>query len=266
MDSNNVDLNFDAGIVPSGGKLPCTIPVTTRQLLDVLMALAPACRNMDARQKKKFRKQLNRKLYNKTRPGFYSEPAPFLHLAYVGQPQGPGTQHHWKIFCVEELKPQIETVLNGIALTISSSTNQNSGGYAEEWGGLYLRSEAELRIAQALDKEHILFFANARGRVGMQDTIVSDGQLTGRVETDFIVFYQGRCMSLEVDGRHHQGRDQSIRDYARDRVLLRFGVPTVRFTAQDCLMKPEAVVAEFLAILMNAAPDWMPGQALGDKE
>jgi len=33
-----------------------------------------------------------------------------------------------------------------------------------EWGGLYLRSEAEMRIAQALNETEVLFFANARGR------------------------------------------------------------------------------------------------------
>ena len=38
-------------------------------------------------------------------------------------------------------------------------------------------------------------------------------------------------------------------DYARDRVLLRSRVPTVRFVARDCLERPQEVVAEVLAIL-----------------
>jgi len=99
----------------------------------------------------------------------------------------------------------------------------------------YLRSEAEVRIAEALDQTGVLFFANARGRVRLQDTLVSDTQLTGRVEIDFMVFYQGRCVILEVDGGHHEESGQTIRDYARDRVLLRSGVPTVRFIVQDCM-------------------------------
>lgn len=97
----------------------------------------------------------------------------------------------------------------------------------------------------------MLFFANARGRVGLQDTIVSNDQLTGRVETDFMVFSQGRCIVLEVDGQHHSAEDQVIRDYARDRVLLKAGVPTVRFTARDCLERPHKVVSEFLSILIQ---------------
>ena len=246
----------ETAIVPSGGKLPCCFEVSTSKLLDVVIALAPSSRNLDTKQKKKFRKNLNQKLYNKTRPGFYWEATSILHIAYAGQPNGHGSQHQWRLFCVEDLQVKIETILKGTALTVSGTQPQTSGGYSNEWGGLYLRSEAELRIAQALDKAQILFFANARGRVGLQDTVVSDSQLTGRVEADFMVFYQGRCMILEVDGQHHLEQAQTIRDYARDRVLLRFGVPTVRFTAQDCMRRPDEVVSEFLSILMNAAPDW----------
>ncbi len=257
MSSAETEREPETGIVPSGGKLPCCFEVSTSKLLDVVIALAPSSRNLDAKQKKKFRKNLNQKLYNKTRPGFYWEATSILHIAYAGQPNGHGSQHLWRLFCVEDLQVKIEKILKGTALTVSGTQSQTSGGYSNEWGGLYLRSEAELRIAQALDQAQILFFANARGRVGLRDTIVSDGQLTGRIEADFMVFYQGRCMILEVDGQHHLEQGQTVRDYARDRVLLRFGVPTVRFTAQDCMWRPDEVVSEFLSILMNAAPDWV---------
>jgi len=82
---------------------------------------------------------------------------------------------------------------------------------------------------------------------------VSNEQLTGRVETDFLVFYQGKCLILEVDGQHHLEDGQVIRDYARDRVLLRAGLPTVRFMARDCLERPQDVVAEFMTILSQIA-------------
>jgi very-short-patch-repair endonuclease len=239
-------------IVPSGGKLPNCFEAPTSKLLDVVIALSPRGRNADSKQQKKMRKTLNQKLYAKTRPGFYMEVGEILHIAYKGQPGGAGTQHWWCIFCTDELKPQIETILAGTALVSTAppqTENGASGNYTVEWGGLYLRSEAEVRIAEALDKTGLLFFANARGRVGLQGTTVSDSQLTGRVEVDFIVFYRGKCLSLEVDGQHHLEDGQMIRDYARDRVLLRSGVPTVRFTAKDCLSRPHDVVSEFLSIL-----------------
>ncbi|MBD2075389.1 DUF559 domain-containing protein [Phormidium sp. FACHB-592] len=65
-----------------------------------------------------------------------------------------------------------------------------------------------------------------------------------------MVFCQGKCLILEVDGQHHAEAGQAIRDYASDRVLLRSGVPTVCFTAQDYFKRPQTVVSELLSILM----------------
>jgi hypothetical protein len=36
----------------------------------------------------------------------------------------------------------------------------------------------------------------------------------------------------------------------RDRVLLKEGIPTVRFTAQECMARSADVVTEFLSILI----------------
>ena len=63
----------------------------------------------------------------------------------------------------------------------------------------------------------------------------ASGYLSGRVEADFLIFKNSKCMILEVDGQHHQEGSQTVRDYVRDRVLLREGIPTARFTAQECL-------------------------------
>lgn len=246
----------DNALVPIGGKLPYCFEVPTSKLLDVFIALSPRSRSLSAKERKKLRQQVNSKLYNKTRPGFYLEISTAFHVAYAGQPRGAGSQHHWRIFCVEEMKAQIETLIAGTAMTVeaqSASANGNGaeGNYSREWGGLYLRSQAEVRIAEALNQTGLLFFANARGRIGLQDTVVSNDQLTGRVEADFMIFHQGKCLILEVDGQHHLEDGQVIRDYARDRVLLRAGLPTIRFTATDCLERPHQVVSEVVSILLQ---------------
>lgn len=240
-------------IVRAGGSLPCQIELLTSKLLDVLTSLAPSFHRLNSQQQKAARRKLNSTFYVRTRPGFYLELNASLHVAYAGQPGGHGTQHQWRLFCTERLKAQIESVIKGTSLTTSGSQNSSNaeGKYSFEWGGLYLRSLAEMKIAEALDKSGVLFFANARGRVGLQDTLVSNEQLTGRVEADFLVIHRGKCMILEVDGQHHLEEGQTIRDYARDRVLLRSGVPTVRFTGRDCIEHPSAVVSEFLSILQN---------------
>ena len=123
----------------------------------------------------------------------------------------------------------------GVGSTSGSQGGNSTEQGTIEWGGLYLRSEAELRIAKAIDQQEILFFANARGRVSLLNAPVSNDQSNGRVEADFMIFHQRKCLILEVDGQHHLEGEQATRDYARDRMLLRAGLPTVRFTGRDCI-------------------------------
>lgn len=51
-------------------------------------------------------------------------------------------------------------------------------------------------------------------------------------------------LKMEVDGEHHQQTSQTVRDYMRNRVFLRDGIPTVRFTANECYNHPSEVVTE----------------------
>lgn len=248
FDPDDLDSDVErGGIVPIGGELPYNIQIPTSRLLDILTSLSPGFQQLDSRQRREWRTRLSRKLYPWTRPGFYKRLSESLHLGYAGQPDGHGRQHHWRLFYDDRLRDRLDPT--GTSPIPGAPSGNPTGQGSIEWGGLYLRSEAELRIAKALDQQEILFFANARGRVGLLDAAVSNDQLNGRVESDFLVFHQGRCLILEVDGQHHLEGGQTIRDYARDRMLLRAGLPTVRFTGRDCLDRPQAVVAECLSIL-----------------
>lgn len=240
------DLDTDTGsggIVPIGGELPYNIQISTSRLLDILTSLSPGFQQLSASEKRGWRNKLSRKLYPWTRPGFYKKLNEALHLGYAGQPGGHGKQHYWRLFYDDRLRDRLEPYIP------SGQTGGEGGEKLIEWGGLYFRSEAELRIAKILDQEEVLFFANARGRVGLLDAPVSNNQSNGRVEADFMLFHKGRCLILEVDGQHHLEGGQTVRDYARDRMLLRAGLPTIRFTGKDCLDRPQAVVAECLSIL-----------------
>ena len=83
MPANSTVLNLDLdsgdhststhALVAIGGKPPYCYQVPTSKLLDVIVELAPGCRNLETNRKKQARKTLGQKLYNKTRPGFYSE-------------------------------------------------------------------------------------------------------------------------------------------------------------------------------------------------
>lgn len=230
----------ESAIAPIGGKLPYSLELQSSKILDILLTLLPTQKN---------RTQANSWLYTKTRPGFYMELNKSLHLAYADQRDGHGTAHWWRLFFSENLRGKIEELTKSNALAVSDGTkNQaNSGVRAEyEWGGIYFRSQVEIRIAQEFDKRGVLFFGNVRGRFNLDDSPVSKDLLNGRVELDFLVFYQGKCLILEIDGIHH--KKQVERDYSRDRVLLKEGIPTVRFTAKECHEKTADVVTEFMAI------------------
>ncbi len=256
VDAEVLDQQLESGgIVPIGISLPHCDQIPTSKLLDVLTALSAGFQNLNFQEKKLLRKKLNQKLYLRTRPGFSMEIIEKrLHLSYVGQPQGHGTSHYWRLCYDGVMKDRVEELLKGAALALNSPQSNDAGraNTTIEWGGLYLRSEAERRIAESLDKQGILFFANARGRVSLDGAMISIGALNGRVEVDFLVLHKGKSLILEVDGQHHNEQSQTVRDYARDRVLLKSGVPTIRFVGRDCLDRPDAVVSECLSILCAA--------------
>ena len=140
------------------------------------------------------------------------------------------------------------TKSNALVVSQSPSNQANSGVRAPlEWGGMYFRSRVEMKVAQELDKRGITFFANVCGRYSLDGSPVSRDLLNGRVELDFLVFHRGKCAILQVDGPQHKG--QRERDYAGDRVLLREGIPTARFTDKECRERTGEVVTEFLGLL-----------------
>jgi len=248
-------------LVPLCSHLPYYLELKTGKLLDVLLVLFSSRINQNSHQKE-FREKINKWLFTKTRPGIYIELDSHFHLAYADQRDGHGTQHWWRLFFDEHSKEKVETASRSSALTISTrgtedpnrETSRSENVYTnslKEWGGMYFRSESEIRIAEKLDEAGVLFFANARGRINSKDSPISS-EHSGRLEVDFLVCHQGKCMTLEVDGKHHQENGQVLRDYTRDRLFLREGIPTVRFTAEECYHRASEVVNEFLKILVSA--------------
>ena len=238
----------NSSLVSIGGELPYYLELRTGKLLDLLLSLGN-------RKGTERRKKARKWLYSRSRPGFYFKFDENLHLAYADQRDGHGTQHWWRLFFNQQYQQRIEDITKGSALAVGTKapTNDRSGAghnADREWGGMYFRSSAEIAIAEELDKKNVLFFGNVRGRLNDKDLPVTKASetMSGRVEVDFLVFKNRKCMVLEVDGNHHQEGTQTIRDYARDRVLLREGIPTARFTASECFNKAAEVVTEFLAL------------------
>ncbi|MBL8157204.1 MAG: DUF559 domain-containing protein [Anaerolineae bacterium] len=110
------------------------------------------------------------------------------------------------------------------------------------WHGFTLRSQAEVKIAKALDQAGVVFLAGARVRLDAGD----DHRQTR--EVDFLVTVQGRWGVLEVDGPQHDRSAES--DRARDARLEGLGLVVRRYPADRCTRQPEGVVGEFLEQLL----------------
>lgn len=239
-------------LVPIGGKLPYYLELQTGKILDIFITLF---QDKLPRDRKQARTKINNWLYNRTRHGFYFELGQNIHIAYAHQKDGRGTQHYWRLFFNEQLKHTIETIVNSTAIVIISGNqttdnNNNKTGNEglKEWNGMYFRSESEIALAEELSHRGIMFFANVRGLVNTGNSPMSKNHTTGRLEVDFMVFHQGKCISIEVDGIHHQQVGQIKRDYARDRLLLKEQISTARFTADECYEQPNLVVSEIMAL------------------
>ncbi len=167
-------------------------------------------------------------------------------IEYKGQPGGYKAQHTWRIHTnnVREkvrLDEAVKSKTPGLIPT-QQPPHQSSGSTDETftWNGLQLRSPAEQKIAEELEKRQILFFANSRCRITTRIGI------TETKEADFLIYYKANSRILEVDGQeYHQS---AAKDHQRDRLFERHGIRCTRFTANECLNDPANVIDEFLEL------------------
>lgn len=110
------------------------------------------------------------------------------------------------------------------------------------WNGFKMRSKAEIRIAEELEKAGVLFLPNCKARLSASGI---------NLEPDFVVCYEGKWGILEVDGPHHTVETR-VKEQERERHFKRYRIFIVeRFTADYCLSRPDKVVQEFLELLKS---------------
>ena len=171
-------------------------------------------------------------------------------LEYRGQPGGSRTQHYWRVYTNDNReKERLDHAItsNNSVVTTRQVKNEkltdddfiSDDSFA--WNGLKLRSPAEQKIAEELEKRKILFFANARCRITNRSLSLRETK-----EVDFLIYYRGNSRILEVDGREYH--PSAAKDHHRDRLFERQGVRCTRFTATECLNDPRNVIDEFLEL------------------
>ena len=113
------------------------------------------------------------------------------------------------------------------------------------WKELRFRSQAEVRIAQALEDAKVLFFPNCKARLGISKR--------ENREPDFLICHKGKLGILEVDGEPYHPPSRTTEDHERDRLFLAHGIRLVQhFDAGECFETAPAVVKKFLYLLDQA--------------
>jgi hypothetical protein len=145
-----------------------------------------------------------------------------------------------------EIDPDWRTELLEIARGRGVHNQGDHTRSVASWKNLNFRSKSEVRIAQTLDKERVLFMPNCTARVTS-----AEGRLNR--EPDFLVCADGKWGILEVDGEPFHPPSRTVHDHERDRLFKAHGIRIVEhYDASECFQRPEDVVREFLNLLRRS--------------
>ena len=105
------------------------------------------------------------------------------------------------------------------------------------------RSQAEIKVAQALESRGLLYSPNCLIRLGNYHK---------SFEVDFLVCcptrWGYRTVILEVDGYWHLPQKRA-KEHERERMFERSGMRVHRFEASVCELDPHAVVSELIDLI-----------------
>jgi hypothetical protein len=109
------------------------------------------------------------------------------------------------------------------------------------WEGMAFRSQAEYRLARALDGHNVWIVPNARGRVGISPRRVTR-------ELDLLVGIDpGIFVGVEIDGPCPQ-HDRITDEHRRDRLFHAHGVPVEHYGTAEVYEETERVAAEIIML------------------
>jgi uncharacterized protein YjbI with pentapeptide repeats len=107
-----------------------------------------------------------------------------------------------------------------------------------DWNGFCFHSDAQVKIAETLDRTSALFIPNSQLRL----TTPAGRQ---NQKAQFLVFHQGKLGILEVNGPEDAAEDEAV-----DILAINSGICLVKhYDATRCSEQPDLVVQEFLEIL-----------------
>ncbi len=142
-----------------------------------------------------------------------------------------------------EIDPDWRTELLEIARGCGVNNQGGRSKSTVSWMNLNFRSKSEVRIAQALDREGVLFVPNCVARVAS-----AEGRRNR--EPDFLICADGKWGILEVDGEPFHPPSRTVHDHERDRLFKAHGIRIVEhYDSSECFQQPKVVARNFLNLL-----------------
>ena len=113
-----------------------------------------------------------------------------------------------------------------------------------KWNGFCFHSDAQVKIAEILDRTSTLFIPNSQLRL----TTPAGRQ---NQQADFLIFHQNKLGILKIDSE--LSLPNATEDEKCDRLFRDSGITLVKhYDATQCSEQPDIVVQEFLEILSQA--------------
>ena len=123
-------------------------------------------------------------------------------------------------------------------INADSETELSASENEIDWNGFCFHSDAQVKIAEILDRTSTLFIPNTQLRL-----TTPAGRQNHKAQ--FLVFHQGKLGILEVDGPEDAAQDEAV-----DILAINSGICLVKhYDATRCSEQPDLVVQEFLEIL-----------------
>ncbi|MBD1811914.1 pentapeptide repeat-containing protein [Microcoleus vaginatus DQ-U2] len=128
--------------------------------------------------------------------------------------------------------------------TINADSETELSGSENEmdWNGFRLHSDAQVKIAETLDRTSTLFIPNSQLRL-----TTPEGRQN--LEADFLIFHQNKLGMLKIDsGSSHP----NATEYEMCQLFIDSGIFLVKhYDATRCSEQPDLVVQEFLELLSH---------------
>ncbi len=124
--------------------------------------------------------------------------------------------------------------------TINSDNKTELSENEINWNGFCFHSDAQVKIAEMLDRTSTLFIPNSQLRLATPE---------GRqnLEADFLIFHQNKLGMLKIDSK--SSHQNATKDEMCE-LLINYGICLVKhYHATRCSEQPDLVVQEFLEIL-----------------